>query len=552
MRKFIRIIGIFLLTIIGIVLVGCEGGENPPKEEIAPTELEIYIVGAKELSTYYYGDEINLAVDVEPYNASYDVKWTSSDKNIARVDENGKVSIVGGGSFTITATSNVDSSVSATWSKTAYDNRGDLSNIDEAKAYLDYLIPEGYQASGVLTLPSELSGTTISWSSSNTQVLSTNGIFCRQEEDVTVTLKARIVSGRSVGEWERDVLVGNINDMKMKTLYSGRIVMMYVYSNMHPYTPYELENVDIINHAFALIDPTTHKLKLSGIENSVREIIKARSYGIRVCLSIGGWGADGFSQACATAETREVFIQSIIDAVQKYGYDGVDLDWEYPGSDAARIAKSSSDKANFTVLVKELRAALNKINSKLLLTAAVASDTTYYNVPEVDKYLDYWNLMTYDFSYKETGSRARYDESLPDTKQSVEAYINAKATPEKMILGVTFRATKFAVESLGSTYGVGQTMQLDRVDIDYKNIIKSYVNDTNYKYYYDSKNGMAIRYTPNKVDGYYMVVTYNDESSISSKASLAKSKKLGGMMAWDLSMDSTNNEALKMVVGSIK
>ena len=551
MRKFLKVIGIFLLTLISVVAIGCEE-EPQPENKISPTELEIYIKDAKAQSLYYYGEEINLAVDVEPYNASYDVTWTSSDKNIARVDEDGKVTIVGSGDFTITATSQVDTSVSAEWSKRAYDNRDDLNEITLAKAYLDYLIPEGYEVNGVLSLPKSYGNTTITWTSSNSQVISSEGIYCRQNTDVKVTLKAKISAGRTIDEWEREVLVGNINDMKQKVLYPGKIVMMYVYGSMHAYTDYELENVDIINHAFALINTTTFKLNTSDIERSVSEIIKARSYGIRVCLSIGGWGADGFSQACRSDENRAIFVQSIIDTVVKYGYDGVDLDWEYPGSGAAKIAYISKDKQNFTLLVKELRAALNEIRPGMLLTAAVSSEPTYYEVKTLNDYLDYWNLMSYDWSYKTSGSKVRHDEGLTDTNRSVEAYLKAGATARKVILGVTFRATKFAVNSLGSTYGVGETMQADRVDIDYKDLIKSYINNSDYQYYYDSTNGMAIYYSTKKINGYYSVISFNDSKTMNAKGTLVKGKSLGGMMAWDLSMDSTNNEALKMVVNAIR
>ena len=554
MRKTIKLVGILLLTLICMLTVGCEiGGEDGPVEnKIAPTELEIYVVDAKAQSTYYYGDEIQLAVDVEPYNASYDVTWTSSDDSIATVDDNGKVKVVGTGDFTITATSKLDTSVSIGWTKKGYDNRNDLEQIDEAKAYLDFLIPTGYAVDGPLHLPNSYGSTTITWTSSNTSVITNEGIYSRQAEDVTVTLKARISCGRSLEEWERDVFVGNINDMQMKPLVTGKIVMMYAYSGMHKYTDYELENVDIINHAFALINSSTYKLNLSDVERVANDILKARSYGVRVCLSIGGWGADGFSQACRSDENRATFIASIIEAVEKYGYDGVDLDWEYPGSGSAGIAYLTKDKQNFTSLVKELREALNKVRPGLLLTAAVASGTSYYDIKSVDPYLDYWNLMTYDWSYKSSGSKARYDESLPDTKSSVESYIRGGATASKIVVGVTFRATKFEVDSLGSTYGIGEVMKSNRVDVDYKDLVKNYFNNSDYQFYYDSTNGMAVCYTTRKVNGSYIVLAYNNLQGMKAKGDLVKTKGLAGMMAWDLSMDSTNNEVLKMVVGAIR
>ena len=551
MNKYIKLMVISLIAFISLIVVGCSETPVTPTNNTPPTSIEIYADNNK--STYYYGVEIQLAVDVEPYDASYDVTWKSSDPNIARVDANGLVKIVGTGEFTITATSKVDNSVKATWTKNAYDNRNDLAGINDAKSYLDTLFPDGYKVEGVVTLPSTYASCTITWTSSNPQVFSTNGLYNRQAEDVTVTLTAKISLGRTLDTWTKDIIVGNINDIKMKSLTTGKIVMMYAYHGMHQYTEYELKNVDIINHAFALINPTTFKVVTNDIDGTASDIVRAHSYGIRVCMSIGGWGADGFSQSCASEETRATFIASIIEAVQKYGYDGVDLDWEYPTSgQSAGITYSTKDKANFTALCKELRAALNEVNPKLLLTAAVASETRYYDVATVDQYLNFWNLMTYDYSSKTQGSKVRYDEGLSDATSSVNSYISAGASPEKIILGVTFRATKFTVSSLGSKYGVGQTMTSNREDVDYSKLVKSYLNNSSYKLYYDTTDAMAILYTPNPIDGEYIVLTFENDQALSARANLIRTKKIGGIMAWDLSMDSTNNEILKMVVGALK
>jgi hypothetical protein len=76
-------------------------------------------------------------------------------------------------------------------------------------------------------------------------------------------------------------------------------------------------------------------------------------------LSVGGWGARGFSGAAATKETRAVFIQSAQAIIEKYGLDGIDLDWEYPVNGAwGLVASQPADRDNFTALLKELRAAV--------------------------------------------------------------------------------------------------------------------------------------------------------------------------------------------------
>lgn len=58
------------------------------------------------------------------------------------------------------------------------------------------------------------------------------------------------------------------------------------------------------------------------------QVLRKQNPQLKVLLSVGGWGARGFSGAASTPETRAVFIQSVMEIMQKYGLDGIDLDWE--------------------------------------------------------------------------------------------------------------------------------------------------------------------------------------------------------------------------------
>ncbi len=119
---------------------------------------------------------------------------------------------------------------------------------------------------------------------------------------------------------------------------------------------------------------------------------------LKVLLSVGGWGARGFSGAAATAESRAVFIRSAQKIIQQYGLDGIDLDWEFPVNGAwGLVASQPADRDNFTALLKSLREA---VGEQKLVTIAVGANAespkSWVDVKAVAPVLNYINLMTYD------------------------------------------------------------------------------------------------------------------------------------------------------------
>ena len=125
-------------------------------------------------------------------------------------------------------------------------------------------------------------------------------------------------------------------------------------------------------------------------------IYKDKYPALKVSLALGGWneGSEKYSTMAMNPEARKKFVQQAVAFIRKHNFDGLDMDWEYPGSRNGRI----EDKENFVTLLKELREELTKDK---LLTVAVGAAASIakigYNIPEISKYVDYLHLMCYDY-----------------------------------------------------------------------------------------------------------------------------------------------------------
>jgi len=128
--------------------------------------------------------------------------------------------------------------------------------------------------------------------------------------------------------------------------------------------------------------------------------LKEKNPNLKVLLAVGGWmvGPQPFKELTDNAYRQTLFTFSVIEFLRSMKFDGLDLCWEFP--------RGPDDKGRYTKLVKELREAFDgeaktAKKDRLILSAAVPSSfeaiTAGYDVPEINKYLDFMNVMTYDF-----------------------------------------------------------------------------------------------------------------------------------------------------------
>ncbi|KAL7296158.1 hypothetical protein TKK_0010699 [Trichogramma kaykai] len=277
--------------------------------------------------------------------------------------------------------------------------------------------------------------------------------------------------------------------------------------------------------------------------------LKAKNPQLKTLLAIGGWNAASsyFAPAVSTPQTRKRFVDNLLNFVKRYGFDGLDLDWEYPGrSDRGSTRK---DVDNFVQLCKELRERFDREN--LLLSAAVAAPEAAarqsYNIPEISKYLHFINVMAYDFHGSfdgKTGINAplypgsweRGAQRQNNVDAAIRFWLSAGAPAEKLILGVPFYGRTFTVNSqskeIGAPATAGQRGPYTGEDgfMGYNEICEKLKNDK-WEARFQEEQRVPYAYKGNQWVG------YDDVNSLAEKVSYAEKHGLGGMMVWSVETD---------------
>lgn len=280
--------------------------------------------------------------------------------------------------------------------------------------------------------------------------------------------------------------------------------------------------------------------------------------------SFGGWTLSGpFHDVVKTDEAILRFVETAIALIQQYPiFDGIDVDWEFPGGNgettkhdnpehALTLAEQNREKWAYTFMMRAFRQALDKLSKttgrRYELTSAInvmPEVTKWTNYKTVSQYMDYFFAMTYDYAGAWDNNSAHQANLLAgkgSTKGSdvfLRDLINAGVPAQKLVIGAAFYGRGWQgvpaqkgnpnLPKLGSATG-----PLTGVQMSYKAMKAKLINQQGYQLQFDQATQSSYLYNPEN-GGF---ISFDDQRAVEAKAKWAKENNLGGIFSWHIGHD---------------
>jgi len=412
-------------------------------------------------------------------------------------------------------------------------------------------------------------------------------------QTVTVTVRATFSDSTYIEE-SKEITINPVSFDTMAHPISAYFAVSSTTNYMNNNTRYKStgelfsdntkQKLDIINYSFAI--PQSDGT-LTFNDTYIDQVKKLKNYGTRMILVIDGANSSPLKamvQLCNNDSTRATFVNNIMNLVKTYNFDGVDIDWEFPGTSGLEGYTTEIDQINLNKLLRDLRNVMDTYQdpngSPYLLTCAIPSSswgsirykfTGNSTLGGINDYCDYVNMMSYDLnneSYTSHLSAAFSSTQSHDYKFSCNYGIN-KFTElgldaNKIILGSAAYGKAYVItESVSDTdtyLGLNKEAKLCQIkDLSgsyasgtiYYTAITSLMNSGNYTKYTEkngdnivgsyllSNNTITVSTKTGNVTG-RIFITYDSVESVQAKCALAKSNTGMGIMIWAYGEDATD------------
>ena len=283
--------------------------------------------------------------------------------------------------------------------------------------------------------------------------------------------------------------------------------------------------------------------------------IKAQNPNLKILISIGGANEFDFSAAAATVQSRANFTQSAIQLMKTNGFDGIDIDWEFP---------QANEDNNYIQLLAQLRQQINQASQNdgkqyLLTTAFSASpyhlsasdyganpyDFSPQDLKATSDYVDFINVMSYDYHgpwdnpastnhqsalYKSTNDNT-YNSAKLNTDWAIQRYLSAGVPATDIVLGAPLYGHTWTGVNAGSNNGLFQPGTAG-TDLTYQELYNR-LGTNGYQSFWDNSAKVPYIYSSQTK----VFSTYENNQSILGKTDYVKQQGLGGAFFWEITQD---------------
>ncbi len=308
--------------------------------------------------------------------------------------------------------------------------------------------------------------------------------------------------------------------------------------------------------------------RLRGNFNQI-QLLNETNPDLTTMMSIGGWDmSDGFSAAAATPESRERFVNSCITFMQRYGFEGIDIDWRYPVS-GGRVEGDPDDTENLRLLLEDFRVALSLASSEddqryeLSMTAPPFPDLlANFGIGDLSRTVDFINLMAYGYEgpwSDITGHIAPLQLNPQDPRSvgeqerftlrgAVNMLLDAGVASRQIVPGVPLYGQAWQDVRPNEFFGLfsrhsGVPQGTRDGGLLYYRDLSTFINSPNYTRFFDKAAAAAWLYNEDA----RIAISYENVESLRRKLEYVKSMDLGGMMLWQLSYDDAAHTLVRTV-----
>ncbi len=345
-------------------------------------------------------------------------------------------------------------------------------------------------------------------------------------------------------------IVSIYSDNHKNNNYKPKVIGWYTHwSSRHKVLPLDISDIDAsklthLNIAFLHVE-SNGSLSIEQSGKFVTNLIplKKKYSHLKIFYAVGGVRSENFSRICKNDYLRKRLIKNLIEFAIKYGFDGIDIDWEVPGQPKGK--DTEKDHIHFVTLLRELKKNIQERKCRLEVSVSVPGSKyklKEYNLEEIVNYVSWLNVMTYNYAGAWSKKIFHHTALYPDIDASVTYLLHERnILPEKIVMGLALYGRSFKLEiprrrwrrELKILGGINAGPGLGTFDKGAIAFWQIKQLPSSYKKFWDDKAKVPYLYN-NKT---YEVITYDNEKSLQLKCAYVIQHKLGGVMIWELWQD---------------